>query len=133
MAEVRETTRRTGARAAGTTTAKPTPRVVEHHARDGHRRRGMTVTVPLTSLQIRIPPLPQVGIPDIAAAAEKIRAAMPPAPELAYFAGLGLLGLFSVIDWPVALAVGAGTVIAQQVDWKSLRRDASSVETPPGR
>jgi len=126
MAEEKGMTRRTGTKA--TSAAKATSRPAQHHVHDGHKH-GMTVTVPLTDLHFEIPPLPQLGLPDLPAAAEKVRAAMPPPPELLYFAGLGLLGLFSVIDWPVAFAVGAGTVIAQKVDWKSLRRAVSSGET----
>ncbi|WP_018722534.1 hypothetical protein [Salinispora fenicalii] len=40
--------------------------------------------------------------------------AIPPPDKLAYYAGVGLLTLLQVIEWPVALVVTAGHVLADQ-------------------
>src|SRR5919198_135860 len=34
--------------------------------------------------------------------------------ELAYYAGLGVLAAVELIEWPVAVAVGAGTALARR-------------------
>ena len=47
------------------------------------------------------------------------RVTVPPLRRLAYFAGLGLLATFGVIDWPVALVIGAGHLLADQ-HWSSV-------------
>ncbi|MFB9499873.1 hypothetical protein ACFFR6_23090 [Saccharothrix mutabilis subsp. capreolus] len=42
-----------------------------------------------------------------------------PSPEHAmYFAGLGLLAVFGVVEWPVALAIGTGTLVAERMSRK---------------
>ncbi|WP_329105745.1 hypothetical protein OG792_33475 [Micromonospora sp. NBC_01699] len=40
--------------------------------------------------------------------------AVPPPDKLAYYAGLGLLAALQVIEWPLALVITAGHVIADQ-------------------
>ncbi len=39
------------------------------------------------------------------------KVAVPPPDELAFFGALGLLAAVSVIDWPVAVAIGAGQYV----------------------
>ncbi|GAA1187620.1 hypothetical protein GCM10009654_51520 [Streptomyces hebeiensis] len=38
---------------------------------------------------------------------------MPPPKRLAFYGGLGALAVFGAVDWPVALAIGAATVVAR--------------------
>ncbi|MEV0153395.1 hypothetical protein AB0H57_06580 [Micromonospora sp. NPDC050686] len=40
--------------------------------------------------------------------------AMPPPDKLAYYAGIGVLAAFQVIQWPVALVITAGHLLADQ-------------------
>ncbi|MGN9803260.1 hypothetical protein [Micromonospora sp. L32] len=40
--------------------------------------------------------------------------AVPPPDKLAYYAGLGVLAALQVIEWPLALVVTAGHVLADQ-------------------
>jgi hypothetical protein len=63
----------------------------------------------------RTPGLSALADYNVNTAAGRVRDALPPPAELGYFAGLGLLGVLGVLDWPVVLAVGAGTVIARKV------------------
>lgn len=39
---------------------------------------------------------------------------LPPPDRLIFYAGLGLLAVFEVIEWPVALIVGVGHMLADQ-------------------
>ncbi|WAL63869.1 hypothetical protein ORV05_23100 [Amycolatopsis cynarae] len=39
---------------------------------------------------------------------------VPPPDRLAYFAGLGLLAAFGVVEWPVAAVIGAGHLLSDQ-------------------
>jgi hypothetical protein len=40
--------------------------------------------------------------------------AIPPPDKLAYYAGIGALALFQVIEWPLALVITAGHLLADQ-------------------
>ena len=40
--------------------------------------------------------------------------AVPPPDKVAYYAGLGLLAALQVIEWPIALVITAGHVLADQ-------------------
>ena len=39
---------------------------------------------------------------------------LPPPDTLAWFGGLAALGILGVMEWPVAVAIGAGHLLAQQ-------------------
>jgi len=42
-----------------------------------------------------------------------------PSPEhLVYFAGLGVLAVFGLLEWPVAVAIGTGTLVAERMSRK---------------
>ncbi|MBY8873541.1 hypothetical protein K7640_17025 [Micromonospora sp. PLK6-60] len=40
--------------------------------------------------------------------------AVPPPDKLAYYAGIGVLAAFQVIQWPMALVITAGHLLADQ-------------------
>ncbi|WP_199561918.1 hypothetical protein [Micromonospora deserti] len=40
--------------------------------------------------------------------------AVPPSDKLAYYAGLGVLAALQVIEWPLALVITAGHLLADQ-------------------
>ena len=69
--------------------------------------RAATVNLPFLTLQFRKPNLGAVTD----AAATTARSLSP--AELAYYAGLGALTVFELIEWPVALVVGASTALAR--------------------
>jgi hypothetical protein len=41
-----------------------------------------------------------------------VHVALPPRQNIVYYAGLGAMAAFELIDWPVALAVAAGYALA---------------------
>ena len=55
----------------------------------------------------------------------KKRVPVPPPDQLALYGGLGVLAALSVISWPVALAIGAGTAVVG-------RRVNTRTTTQPG-
>jgi hypothetical protein len=64
-------------------------------------------------------PIPYVTPRDVTAgvrAAGSKLSSMPPLPppkRLAFYGGLGALAVFGAVDWPVAVAIGAATVVAR--------------------
>ncbi|MGF7122637.1 hypothetical protein AB4Z09_02170 [Rhodococcus sp. TAF43] len=53
-----------------------------------------------------------------------------PRPEqLAYFAALGLLAAFELIDWPVALAIAAGHALAADQHHRALQEVGEALES----
>ncbi|MDR7304121.1 hypothetical protein [Haloactinomyces albus] len=76
-----------------------------------------TVHLPYVTAEFHRPEMPEIHVPDrteISGALETVRENMPSREQMAYFAGLGMLVGFSVIEWPVAAAIGVGTVVAQR-------------------
>jgi hypothetical protein len=43
---------------------------------------------------------------------------LPPPEKLAYYVGLGLLAVLEVVEWPIALVIGTGHVLADQQHWR---------------
>ena len=63
--------------------------------------------------------------------AKKLPARLPPPDQLALYGALGVLAALSVINWPVALAIGAGTaVVARRVNARSPDKPAPRKATP---
>lgn len=74
------------------------------------------------------------GVVGARAAAEKVaarhavtvdlfgrRVELPSADQLAYFAGLGVLAVVEIIEWPVAVALTVGHALAHSHHGKALR------------
>jgi hypothetical protein len=76
----------------------------------------VTLNLPLVSMQVRAPRLhvPQVRLDEAAHVVDTAHSLLPPPERVIYYGGLGALVAFGVIEWPVAAAIGAGTVIAQR-------------------
>jgi hypothetical protein len=58
-----------------------------------------------------------------------LRLELPPAEQLAYLAGLGLLVALEIIEWPVAAAIAVGHALAHShhgrvMRWKERKRPA---------
>lgn len=87
-----------------------------------------TVHLPFVTAQFRLPAVRVPGREDLAHAGTRARGWLPPAEQLAYYGSLGALAAFSVIDWPVAAAIGAGTLVAQ-----SARARADSTQSQSSR
>ena len=105
---------------------------------EGKQARTATVNLPFVTAQFRAPDvhLPNVPHPSLASvplvgrlplprvpeaagrqmadAARVVGSVLPEREQVAFFAGLGAVAAFGVIDWPVAGAVAAGTVIAKR-------------------
>jgi short subunit dehydrogenase-like uncharacterized protein len=78
--------------------------------------RTVTVDLPFVTATFRQPEihLPRVRIPnrqEVVFAAQTVQSFMPPPRQAVYFGGLAVLAAFEVIEWPVALAIGAGTAL----------------------
>jgi hypothetical protein len=71
-------------------------------AKDTQQRDGQLSPVEeaVTGPQVRLPIVGEVTLP--------------PADRLAYFAGIGVLAALELIEWPVALVIVAGHVLAAQ-------------------
>ncbi|WP_433356660.1 hypothetical protein ACQP25_21020 [Microtetraspora malaysiensis] len=111
------TTAATRARAARTApTPMPTPITQGQH--DGHNGQ-FTLNLPMVSLQFHRPHMPHVEMPhmsrqEVGHAVDVARSFLPPPERVIYYGGLGALAVFGVLEWPVAAAIGVGTMLAQR-------------------
>jgi hypothetical protein len=85
------------------------------HGGDGGGHRTATVNLPFVTAQFRRPDLHLPRRRDVGAAAGAVaaRARSLSPTELAYYTGLGVLAAVELLEWPVALVVGAGTALAR--------------------
>jgi hypothetical protein len=81
-------------------------------AQAGGERRTAHVNLPLMSAEFRAPQMPKPG--QLVQAAGAATSLLPPRDRLLYYGGLGTAALLGVIEWPVAIAIGAGIAIAQR-------------------
>ncbi|WP_157530907.1 hypothetical protein [Microtetraspora niveoalba] len=126
---------RTAARPAPTPAATPEER---HDGHDGH----FTLNLPMVSLQFHRPHLgmphmemPHVSRQEVGHAVDVARSFLPPPERVIYYGGLGALAVLGVIEWPVAAAIGVGTVLAQRgrmeesKAWSRERRETPAATT----
>ncbi|MBE3012928.1 hypothetical protein IL992_27630 [Microbispora sp. NEAU-D428] len=110
---------------ARTTTKPPTPTPTPPtgpgmEMKEEHRPQ-LDLNLPFLRLQLRAPEmhLPHVEMPhisgrDVGHAMDVARTFLPPPERIMYYGGLGALAALGILEWPVAAAIGAGTLIAQR-------------------
>jgi hypothetical protein len=80
-------------------------------------RRTARVDLPGMSAEFRAPRLHMPAIPsprEAVRVADEATSFLHPRSRLLYYGGLGVAAAVGVIDWPVAIAVGAGVAVAQK-------------------
>ncbi|GLY87659.1 hypothetical protein [Actinoallomurus iriomotensis] len=53
---------------------------------------------------------------------------LPPRDRLIFYAGLGVLAAFEVVEWPVAMIVGVGHMLADQRHWRAGQEAGEAME-----
>lgn len=96
------------------------PEAKEEDLAEGPHRRTATVNLPFVTAEFRAPDIRLPSLPvrapdrnDLTGAVSAIRSRLPSPAQAAYYAGLGVLGVLELIEWPVALAIGVGTAMVQ--------------------
>jgi hypothetical protein len=92
-----------------TTTGEAQETRTEQQASAG---RTAHLNLPGMSAEFHKPQLPSPN--EMAHAAKAAPSLLPPTDKLLYYGGLGAAAVLGVIEWPVAIAVGAGIAIAQR-------------------
>ncbi|WP_433425243.1 hypothetical protein ACQP1V_20135 [Microtetraspora malaysiensis] len=111
-------TTRTAATRARAARAASTPTPITQGQHDGHNGE-FTLNLPMVSLQFHRPQMPHVEMPhmsrqEVGHAVDVARSFLPPPERVIYYGGLGALAVFGVLEWPVAAAIGVGTMLAQR-------------------
>lgn len=57
------------------------------------------------------------------------RVQLPPPDHLAWYAGVGLLAVLDLVDWPVALIISAGKMLADSRRTATLREFGDALES----
>jgi hypothetical protein len=81
--------------------------------------RTATVNLPFVTATFRKPDihLPHIRVPNrqqALSAAQAAQSYLPSPKQAAYFGGLAALAAFEILEWPVALAIGAGTALMER-------------------
>jgi hypothetical protein len=80
-------------------------------------RRTAHLNLPGMSAEFRAPQLRRPSVPtprELVRVAGAATTLLPPRDQLLYYTGLGAAAVMGVIEWPVAIAIGAGVVVAQR-------------------
>jgi hypothetical protein len=78
--------------------------------------RTITVNLPFVTATFRRPEIDLPRVPnrqELLFAAHTVQSFLPPPRQALYFGGLAALAAFEIIEWPVALAIGAGTALVR--------------------
>ncbi|GIH48484.1 hypothetical protein SAMN05421833_11187 [Microbispora rosea] len=120
--------RATRARTTPTPTPTPAPRTGPGMEMKEEHRPQLDLNLPFLRVQLRAPEmhLPHVGMPhisgrDVGHAMDVARTFLPPPERIMYYGGLGALAALGILEWPVAAAIGAGTLIAQRARGREQR------------
>ncbi|MGI8311814.1 hypothetical protein [Saccharopolyspora hattusasensis] len=75
---------------------------------------GTTVNLPGVTAEFHRPDHYIPTREDLTGAAETVRGYLPSGQMMAFYGGLGALAALSMIEWPVAAAIGVGVAVAQR-------------------
>lgn len=82
--------------------------------------KGMEVPVPVLTPHMKVMHIPTPGMSYVGDAGRIVAGYMPPPERLAFYGGLGIAAVLGAIDWPVAAAIGIGTMIARRTGMPGL-------------
>ncbi|MEV0700450.1 hypothetical protein AB0I53_21405 [Saccharopolyspora sp. NPDC050389] len=88
--------------------------------RSGRARGGTAITLPyvtaeLHTTEVRLPELPGIpGRKELASAVDTVRGQLPSRDQALFYGGLTVAAAFSLIEWPVAAAIGIGNALIQR-------------------
>jgi len=80
----------------------------------GTNGNGVNVPVPILTPHLKVVHVPAPGMSYVEDAGRLVAGYLPPPERLAFYGGLGLAAVLGAIDWPVATAIGLGTMIARK-------------------
>src|SRR3979490_673350 len=114
--KARTSARRAAQTADGTGSAATGPEAAEAGmAHDTQHAHTATVNMPFLTAQFHAPDLhlPKRRPREIRAALQTVRTFLPSREQALYYGGLALMATFELVEWPVAAALGVGTVLAR--------------------
>jgi hypothetical protein len=100
-----------GARTSGATKTSET--MTGRRAATGEGN-GVSVPVPVLTPHMKVLHVPAPGMSYVGDAGRLIAGYLPPPDRLMFYGGLGIAAVLGAIDWPVAAAIGVGTMIARR-------------------
>lgn len=109
--------RTSGAKAAkkpSTAKGSATTTVQRRSAAARAKGNGVNVPVPILTPHLKTVHVPTPGMSYVEDAGRVVVGYLPPPERLAFYGGLGIAAVAGLIDWPVAAAIGAGTMIARR-------------------
>jgi hypothetical protein len=111
----RAASQRTPARTTTATTGRGGRTATAERMSQGEEH-GPAVPVPVVMPRVKVMhiPLPTRGLSYVGDAGRVAAAYLPPPDRLAFYGGLGAAAVIGIIDWPVAAAIGIGTMVARR-------------------
>ncbi|GAA1008199.1 hypothetical protein GCM10009556_021800 [Acrocarpospora pleiomorpha] len=104
-------------------------------AKGGPDEELLELNLPMVSLQVHRPHMhvPHMDTSWAARAMRTTRSAMPPPEQLVYYGGLGVLAVLGAVEWPIAAAIGVGTMIASRAAGGAKMAKPAAKQAPPAK
>ncbi len=91
--------------------------------------QGTTVAIPVVTPKVKVMkmhvPARGMGMSYVGDAGRLAASYLPSADRMAFYGGLGLAAIVGILDWPVAAAIGLGTMIARRTFRREPRRPSA--------
>jgi hypothetical protein len=100
-----------------TSSTAKTPARTESTSQQPATSSGASIPVPYVTAQLHTThiPLPEIpGRNEVASTVTAVRGALPSRDQLLFYTGLTAAAALSVIEWPVAAAIGIGAAVVQR-------------------
>lgn len=105
----------TSSTSSGSQRTRRQPATKSSPARGGTAITLPYVTAELRTTKVQLPELPGIpGRKELASAVETVRGQLPTRDQALFYGGLTAAAAFSVIEWPVAAAIGIGNALLQR-------------------
>lgn len=105
------------------TTSSSTAHRTRRQPASKSRQAAPAISVPYVTAELHTARIPLPGGKDVASAVDTVRGQLPSRDQLLFYGGLTAAAAFSVIEWPVAAAIGIGNALVQRSVHKEAAKD----------
>lgn len=96
------------------TTSSSTAHRTRRQPASKSRHEAPAIPVPYVTAELHTARIPLPGGENVASAVDTVRHQLPSGDQLLFYGGLTAAAAFSIIEWPVAAAIGIGNALVQR-------------------
>ncbi|RKT88338.1 hypothetical protein SAMN05421805_101222 [Saccharopolyspora antimicrobica] len=113
---------------SSTTSSSTAHRTTRRQPASKSRHEAPAIPVPYVTAELHTAKIPLPGGENVASAVDTVRHQLPSRDQLLFYGGLTAAAAFSVIEWPVAAAIGIGNALMQRSVHKETGKSSAHKE-----